>query len=95
MNWLKTRFLAYGFLLGTAGLHILKSQEAKQVYTRATSLGMRCADDVMNTVQTFRENCGDIAADARAINDEKYRKADARKLEEARAILEAAKEQDA
>lgn len=95
MSWMKTRFIAYGFLLGTAGVKALTSQEAKDVYTKVTSLGFRCADGLMKTVQTLRENCEDIVADAKAINEEKYRAADERKIEEARAILESAKEQDA
>ena len=58
-------------------------------------LGLRCADDLMKTVQTVRENCEDIVADAKAINEEKNRQEDARKVEEARAILESVKEQEA
>ena len=30
MSWLKARFLAYGALLGTAGVKILSSQDAKK-----------------------------------------------------------------
>ena len=91
MSWFKARLVAYGFLLGTAGVKMLTSREAKKAYTAVTSVGFRCADDLMKTVQTFRENCEDIAADARAMNDKIYREEDARKIEEARAILEAAK----
>ncbi len=94
MSWFKARLVGYGFLLGTAGVKILTSREAKKVYTNVTSLGLRCADELMKTVQNVRENCEDIAADARAINEKIYKEEDARKIEEARAILEAAKEQE-
>ena len=95
MSWLKARLVAYGFLLGTAGVKMLTSREAKKAYTEVASDGFRCADELMKTVQTVRENCEDIVADARAKNEKMYREEDARKIEEARAILEAAKEQDA
>ena len=67
MSWAKAKLITYGFLLGTAGVKILTSPEAKKVYTGVTSLGFRCADDLMKTVQTVRENCEDIVADAKAI----------------------------
>lgn len=95
MSWAKAKLITYGFLLGTAGVKVLTSPEAKKVYTSVTSLGFRCADDLMKTVQTVRENCEDIVADAKAINEAKYREQDARRIEEAKAILESAKEKNA
>ena len=93
MNWLKTRFLAYGFLVGTAGIKALTSDEAKKIYTHITAAGMRCADDVLRLVEDFKENCEDIAADARAINEEKEREFEERLIADAKAVLAAAEEE--
>ncbi len=90
MSWAKSRLVAYGFLLGTVGVKALTSPEAKKVYTGITSVGLRCADGLMKTVQTVRENFEDIVADAKAINEKTYREEDERKIADARAIIEAA-----
>ena len=37
MPFVKGKFLAYGFLLGTAGVKILSSKDAKKVYTSVTA----------------------------------------------------------
>ena len=81
MNWTKTRFLAYGFLLGSAGMKMLTSKDAKKVYTKVTAAGMRCADETLRIAEELRENVEDIASDARQINEE-------RRQEEAEKILE-------
>lgn len=47
------------------------SRDAKKVYTHATAAVLRAKEDVMTTVTTLRENCGDILADAKAINEER------------------------
>jgi hypothetical protein len=60
-----------GVLFGTAGIRILSSRDAKKVYTHATAAVLRAKEDVMTTVTTLRENCGDILADAKAINEER------------------------
>lgn len=36
-SWTNARMIAYGFLLGTAGVSILASRDAKQVYTHVTA----------------------------------------------------------
>ena len=66
--------LIYGFLAGTAGVHILTTKEAKKIYTHITAAAMRGVDDVNRTVTRVKENCEDIAVDARAFNDEKAAK---------------------
>ena len=68
MNWMKTRFLAYGVLLGTAGVKILTSDDAKKVYTHVTGAVLRGYDECARTFTELRENCGDIFADAKEIN---------------------------
>ena len=63
----KLGLFAGGVLFGTAGIRILSSRDAKKVYTHATAAVLRAKEDVMTTVTTLRENCGDILADAKAI----------------------------
>ena len=65
----KLGLFAGGVLFGTAGIRILSSRDAKKVYTHATAAVLRAKEDVMTTVTTLRENCGDILADAKAINE--------------------------
>lgn len=51
---------------------------------------MRCADEVMKTAQMISETCGDIAADARALNEKRAQEREARMIEDARAVLQRA-----
>ena len=71
LPWAKIGLFAGGVLFGTAGIKILSSQDAKKCYTNATAAVLRAKDTVMETVTTVRENCGDILADAKAINAER------------------------
>ena len=68
MNWTKLGIFAGGVLFGTAGIRILSSKDAKKAYTHATAAVLRAKDCVMTTVDTVRENAGDILADAKGIN---------------------------
>ncbi len=76
-----------GLVFGTAGISILKSQDAKKVYTECTAAVLRGKDAVMATGTAIRENCNDIYEDAVDINEKRYQAADKRKLEEARALV--------
>ncbi len=76
-----------GLLFGTAGVSVLKSQDAKKVYTECTAAVLRGKDAVMATGTALRENCTDIYEDAVDINEKRYRAADQKKLEEARALV--------
>ena len=69
MNWTKLGIFAGGVLFGTAGIKILSSKDAKKVYTHATAAVLRAKDCVMTTVDTVRENAGDILTDAKEINE--------------------------
>ena len=62
-------FLAGGFLIGTAGVKILSSKEAKKVYAHTTAAVIRAKDCVMTGVTKVREGCDDILADAHDINE--------------------------
>jgi len=46
MSWLKARLVGYGVLLGTAGVKVLKSDDAKKVYTYLTAATLRGVDDL-------------------------------------------------
>ena len=76
---------AAGVLLGTAGIKVLSSKDAKKVYTHTTAAVLRAKDSVMETVTAVRENAEDIYADAKAINQQ-------RAQQEADAVIEDASE---
>ena len=61
-NLKKPGLFAAGVLFGTAGIKILTSKDAKKLYTNCT----------MKTATTVQENCEDIYADAKTINETKY-----------------------
>jgi len=58
-----------GTLFGSYGFRILGSADAKRLYTHTTAAVLRCKDQVMRDVETVQENCSDILADAKAINE--------------------------
>ena len=66
-----TGLVAAGVLLGTAGVKILGSKDAKKLYTNCTAAVLRAKDCVMKTVTTVQENAGDIYADAQQINEDR------------------------
>lgn len=63
-----------GTLFGSAGLKLLASKDACKVYTHVTAAALRCKDQVMHDVETVQENCSDILADAKAMNEERAEK---------------------
>lgn len=69
--WKKIGLFAGGVLFGTAGIRVLSSKDAKKCYTQATAAVLRAKSDVMQTVTTVRENCDDILADAKEINEQR------------------------
>lgn len=75
--WKKVGLFAGGVLFGTAGIRILSSKDAKKCYTHATAAVLRAKSDVMQTVTTVRENCDDILADAKEINEQRALKEEA------------------
>lgn len=72
-----------GVLFGSAGFKLLGSKDAKKVYTHATAAYLRCKDEVMAQVETVQDNCADILADAKAINEERAAKAEKEQIEDA------------
>lgn len=89
-GWKITRCIGYGFLLGTAGVKLLSSKDAKKAYTHITAAAMRCIDDVIAKATTIKENCDDIAADARAINEKRYKEEREQEIRDAKDFLEEA-----
>ena len=86
-GWDKVKLLGYGFLIGTAGVKVLSSRDAKTVYTHVTAAVMRGVDDVVKTATTIKENCDDIGAAAKSINERRYAEDRLREIEDARALL--------
>ena len=70
-DWKHIGLFAGGVLFGTAGLTVLSSKDAKKVYTHTTAAVLRGRDCVMKKATVLRENCDDILADAKAINEER------------------------
>ncbi|MCR5515725.1 MAG: DUF6110 family protein [Lachnospira sp.] len=70
----KTGLFVAGVLFGTAGVKVLSSKDAKNCYTQATAAVLRAKKSVMKTTTTIQENCEDILADAKAINEEREAK---------------------
>ena len=73
----KIALFAAGTLFGSAGFKLLSSSDAKKVYTQTTAAVLRMKDQVMKTATTLQENCGDILADAREINEQRAAEDDA------------------
>ena len=95
MNWKKLCAFAGGALFGIAGVAILSSKDAKNVYTHCTAAVLRGKDSVMKTAATIKENCGDIHEDAVDINEKRYETKRKQEYEKAKAIIEAYEEEDA
>lgn len=92
--WKTTRHIIYGFLLGTAGVSIMSSQDMKKAYTHITAAVKRGGNSVMKTFTTLKENCEDINADANEINAERERKAREREILDAKELIRAAEAQE-
>ncbi len=70
-GWGKLGLFAGGILFGTAGVGILKSKDAKKVYTHCTAAVLRGRESVMTVVTNAKENCSDIYEDAKKINEDR------------------------
>ncbi|MBR6222347.1 MAG: hypothetical protein IKQ71_02795 [Lachnospiraceae bacterium] len=74
---------ALGTLFGLEGIKLLSSKDAKKVYTHCTASVLRAKDSVVTQVTTLQENCSDIYAEAKAINEERYQKEKEAELDDA------------
>lgn len=68
-GWGKLAAFVGGALFGSAGIKILTSKDAKKVYVHTTAAALRMKDCVMETATTLQENCEDILAEAKEINE--------------------------
>ena len=71
MNWKKTGLFAAGVAFGTAGIKVLTSKDAKKLYANCTAAVLRAKDCVLKTTTTLQENCEDIYAEAKQINEDR------------------------
>ena len=76
IHWKKLALFAGGVLFGTAGIDILKSRDAKKLYTHTTAAVLRAKDCVMTTVNTVQENAADVLATAKDINEQRAQQAE-------------------
>ena len=79
-----------GVVFGTAGLKILGSKDAKNVYSQSTAAVLRAKDCIMTTASNIRESGNDILESAREINAERAAQAEAEAAEE---VIEDASEE--
>ena len=75
-----------GTLFGSYGFKLLGSKDARKVYTYTTAAVLRCKDQVMRDVESVQENCSDILADAKAINEAKAAEREAAYIEDAEKV---------
>ncbi|SEL34747.1 MULTISPECIES: DUF6110 family protein [unclassified Butyrivibrio] len=75
-NWKHCAWFLGGVLFGTAGIKVLSSKDAKKCYTHTTAAVLRAKECVMDTANKVQENCGDVLAEAKEINEERKAKED-------------------
>lgn len=75
-DWKKVALFVGGTAFGSAGIKLLTSKDAKKAYTHATAAVLRMKDCVMQTVNQAQENCGDILAEAKEINENRAAEAE-------------------
>ena len=68
-GWGKLTAFACGALFGSAGIKLLTSKDAKKAYVHTTAAVLRMKDCVMETATSLQENCEDILAEAKSINE--------------------------
>lgn len=95
MNLLSARLVGYGVLLGTVGVKILTSDDAKKLYTHCTAAAMRGVDEVAKVYTALKENCEDIGVDAKEINEKRAQAKEAKMIADAKVFLESCEEKDA
>ena len=73
---------ASGLAMGTAGLKILTSKDAKKVYVSCVAAGLRAKECVLDTVTKVQTNAEDILAEAKQINDDRAEEDAAKEISE-------------
>lgn len=64
---------AAGLALGTVGLKVLTSKDAKKVYANVVAAGLRAKESVLQTAEKVQASSGSILADAQEINENRHR----------------------
>lgn len=85
-------FTGVGFLLGTVGVALLTSKEAKKAYTYITAACKRSADYALKKYTEFKETCEDINVDADLINAKIKEEERAQEIADAKAVLDSAEQ---
>ena len=70
-NLKNANLFAAGLALGTLGLKILTSNEAKKVYANSVAAGLRAKDSVLATADKVQASSTDILAEANEINEKR------------------------
>lgn len=70
-KWNHAGLFVGGMLFATKGIELLAGKTAHKAYVQATAFGLRCRDDVLNSVTAVREGCEDIYAEAVELNEER------------------------
>ena len=60
---------AAGLALGTVGLKMLTSKDAKKVYANVVAAGLRAKETVLATTEKVQASASDILAEAQEINE--------------------------
>ena len=71
-GWKKAAIFVSGALFGSAGVKLLTSKDAKKAYVKTTAAVLRVKDCVMETATAIQENCEDILAEAKSVNEARY-----------------------
>ena len=79
-NWTKFGWIAGGFLLGTYGVRLLGSRHT-------TAAVLRMKDEVVKDFTVIGENCADIGAAAKDINEARAEALEAEMIENAKQVL--------
>ena len=70
-NLKNANLFAAGLALGTLGLKILTSNDAKKVYANIVAAGLRAKDSVLATADKVQASSTDILAEANEINEKR------------------------
>ncbi len=90
MKFGKLGLFAGGVLFGTAGIKLLSSKDAKNAYTHCTAAVLRAKDCIVDKTTVLQENCSDILAGAKQINEERAAKEAAQEIADEAETCEAA-----
>ena len=70
-NLKNANLFAAGLALGTLGLKILTSNDAKKVYANIVAAGLRAKDSVLATADKVQASSTDILGEANEINEKR------------------------